>query len=72
MVYIKVTDTGIGIAEKDLPNIKKKFYKVNTMIKGSGIGLAVSDEIINIHGGSLAVESIYGTGTTVTVTLPGM
>ncbi|MBE6730652.1 MAG: HAMP domain-containing histidine kinase [Ruminococcaceae bacterium] len=72
MVYIKVSDSGIGIREKDLPNIKKKFYKVNTMIKGSGIGLAVSDEIINIHGGSLTVESIYGTGTTVTVTLPGM
>lgn len=72
MVYIKVSDSGIGITEKDLPNIKKKFYKVNSMIKGSGIGLAVSDEIINIHGGSLTVESIYGTGTTVTVTLPGM
>ena len=71
-IYIKVSDSGIGIAEKDLPNIKKKFYKVNSMIKGSGIGLAVSDEIINIHGGKLTVESIYGTGTTVTVTLPGM
>lgn len=71
-VYIKVSDSGIGIREKDLPNIKKKFYKVNSMIKGSGIGLAVSDEIINFHGGKLTVESVYGAGTTVTVMLPGM
>ena len=71
-VYIKVSDSGIGISQKDLPNIKKKFYKVNSMIKGSGIGLAVSDEIISYHGGSLTVESVYGTGTTVTVKLPEM
>ena len=70
MVYIRVADTGCGIADKDLPNIKKKFYKVNSMVKGSGIGLAVADEIIAQHRGTLTVESIYGTGTTVTVMIP--
>ncbi len=63
-------DTGCGIAEDDLPNIKKKFYKANLEIRGSGIGLAVVDEIIKLHNGVLEINSQLGVGTTVAISLP--
>ncbi len=69
-VVISVADTGVGIAPEDLPKIKQKFYKANSTKHGSGIGLAVADEIITMHGGLLEVESELGAGTTVTITLP--
>ena len=67
---IAVADTGCGIAPSDLPKVKAKFYKANSSRRGSGIGLAVADEIIMLHGGSLDIESELGVGTTVTITLP--
>lgn len=67
---ITVADTGCGISADDLPHIKKKFYKANVSVKGSGIGLAVCDEIINMHKGSLDITSTPGEGTQVTITLP--
>lgn len=67
---IIVSDTGIGIAEADLPKVKAKFYKANSTRRGSGIGLAVADEIITMHGGTLDIASVLGKGTTVTITLP--
>lgn len=70
MACVTVRDTGIGIPAEHLPNVKKKFYKANLQIKGSGIGLAVADEIVNLHGGSLTVKSREGEGTEVTVSLP--
>ncbi len=70
MVEITVSDTGCGIAEKDLPRVKEKFYKADTSVRGSGIGLAVADEIVKMHGGELIINSILGTGTTVTIKLP--
>ena len=63
-------DNGCGIAEEDLPHVKEKFYKANISVKGSGIGLAVCEEIINLHKGSIQIESKLGEGTQVTVTLP--
>ncbi|MBR6334681.1 MAG: HAMP domain-containing histidine kinase [Clostridia bacterium] len=69
-LVITFADTGAGIKEEDLPHIKEKFYKANNTVRGSGIGLAVCDEILSHHGGELAVDSVYGEGTTVTVTLP--
>lgn len=71
-VRIEVADSGIGISEEDLPNIKRKFYKGTSTRRGSGIGLAVADEIITRHGGSLDISSVKGVGTTVTITLPLM
>ena len=68
--YIRVTDDGCGIPAEHLPNVKKKFYKANQLVRGSGIGLAVADEISVLHGGSLTVESREGVGTTVTISLP--
>lgn len=67
---IIVADTGIGIAAADLPKVKGRFYKANNTRRGSGIGLAVADEIISMHGGTLDIASELGKGTTVTITLP--
>ena len=49
---------------------KEKFYKGSSKQRGSGIGLAVTDEIVRMHGGTLNIASTYGEGTQVTVTLP--
>ena len=67
---ITVVDTGIGIAAVDIPKVKAKFYKADNTRRGSGIGLAVADEIISMHGGTLDIDSVLGKGTTVTITLP--
>jgi signal transduction histidine kinase len=69
-IEIKVSDTGVGIAPADLPRIKTKFFKPNHSRRGSGIGLAVADEIVTMHGGTVTVESELGVGTTVTIRLP--
>ena len=50
--------------------MKKKFYKANQLVRGSGIGLALADEITAMHGGALALESQEGAGTSVTISLP--
>ena len=69
-VRISVKDTGVGIPAQDIDRVKEKFYKANQTVHGSGIGLAVADEIIRYHNGILNVQSVEGEGTTVTVTLP--
>lgn len=69
-IHIVVTDTGCGIAPDDLPRIKDKFYKANQNVRGSGIGLAIADEIIALHDGSLDIQSGIGVGTTVTIAIP--
>lgn len=69
-LVVTISDTGIGIPAEDLPHIKEKFYKVDSTIRGSGIGLAVVDEIIKLHNGEFEIASVYGEGTTVKITLP--
>ena len=69
-VRISVSDTGVGIPAQDIDRVKEKFYKANKTIRGSGIGLAVADEIIKQHQGLLFVQSTEGVGTTVTIVLP--
>lgn len=69
-VHVVISDNGSGIPAEHLPNIKRKFYKANQQVRGSGIGLAVADEIVQMHGGLLEIESTEGEGTAVTITLP--
>ena len=70
MTCIEVADTGCGIREADLPRIKEKFFKANATRRGSGIGLAMADEIVSMHGGSLEITSKETVGTRVTIRLP--
>ncbi len=69
-VKVTVTDTGCGIPAEHLPNVKKKFYKANQLVRGSGIGLALADEITAMHGGALELESQEGKGTCAAISLP--
>lgn len=69
-IVITIADNGCGIPAKDLPKVKQKFYKANQTVRGSGIGLAVADEIMKLHNGSLSIDSTEGVGTTVTITIP--
>lgn len=70
VVQVVVSDTGIGISREDLPRVRQKFYQTDPNNPGSGIGLALVDEIVRLHGGTVDIESEQGVGTTVTVTLP--
>ena len=60
----------MGIPAQDVDRVKEKFFKSNKKVRGSGIGLAVADEIVKQHNGLLFIESKEGVGTTVTVALP--
>lgn len=70
--YVKITfsDNGCGISKSDLQHVREKFYKANNEKHGTGIGLAVVDEIIKLHNGLLKIESAENKGTTVEVLLP--
>lgn len=69
-VVVSVTDTGCGIKPADLAKVKTKFFKANHTRRGSGIGLAVADEIITMHNGTMDITSAgEGLGTTVTIVL---
>lgn len=70
-VVVSVSDTGCGIKKSDLAKVKTKFFKANHTRRGSGIGLAVADEIIAMHNGTMDITSPgEGLGTTVTIILP--
>ena len=69
-VRVTVRDHGCGIKKSDLSKVKIKFYKPNHTRRGSGIGLAVADELVGLHNGTLDIDSEEGVGTTVTITLP--
>lgn len=69
-VTVRIRDFGAGIPEDELPLVTKKFYKGSSKVRGSGIGLAVCDEIVQMHGGKLILENAPGGGTMVIVQLP--
>ena len=69
-VYITVRDHGRGIPEAELPHVKEKFYKGSSKNRGTGIGLAVCDEIVTRHGGTLEIANAPEGGCLVTVILP--
>ncbi len=70
-VVVRIRDFGPGIPEDEIPLVKKKFYKGSSKARGTGIGLAVCDEIVEMHGGTLTLENAEDGGTLVTVRLPG-
>ena len=67
---VRVRDYGPGIPEEELPFVKQKFYKGSSKARGSGIGLAVCDEIIGLHGGTFTIGNAEGGGAIVTIRLP--
>lgn len=71
---ISITDTGIGIPEKDLNHIFDRFYRVDRArartTGGSGLGLSIAKQIVTLHGGDIQVSSVINTGSTFTVRLP--
>ena len=69
-IIVRIRDYGHGIPEAELPLVKKKFYKGSSKARGTGIGLAISDEIVQMHGGTLELCNAPGGGTLVTVSLP--
>ena len=71
-IQVRISDNGVGISAADLPKVKTKFFKANHTRRGSGIGLAVANEIITMHHGKLDIQSELGKGTTVIITLPAM
>ncbi len=73
-IEIKISDTGIGIPEEDLPHIFDRFYRVDkartTAKGGSGLGLSISKWIVEAHDGQIQIESTLSTGTVITITFP--
>ena len=69
-LHVTIKDTGCGVDEKELPYLTEKFYKSSAATKGSGIGLAVVDEILRAHGCALRLESAAGKGFKVHITFP--
>ena len=73
-VELRVSDTGVGIPQEELPRVFERFHRIeNTRSRtheGSGIGLALVQELVKLHGGTIRVESVVGQGTTFVVTIP--
>jgi len=71
---LSVIDTGVGIAQSDLPHVFERFYRVDKArtreAGGAGLGLAICKTIVEAHGGHIAVTSAENQGTTFTVQLP--
>jgi signal transduction histidine kinase len=73
-MWIAVTDTGIGIAQEDLPHVFERFWRAeksrNQHTGGTGIGLAISQQLIVLQGGEISVQSELGKGSTFQFYLP--
>ena len=72
IVQVIIRDYGPGIPEDELPLVKKKFYKGSSKARGTGIGLAVCDEILQMHGGELVIENAPDGGTVVMINIPAV
>lgn len=71
-LVVSVRDWGPGIPSDELPHVKERFYKGSSKARGSGIGLAIADEIMKLHGGRLEINSVVGEGTVATMVLPAI
>ena len=67
--FLTVADTGVGIPSEHLGRVFERFTKGSTSA-GSGLGLTISRDLVEAHGGTIDIESVVGEGTTVTVVLP--
>ncbi len=74
LVQVEVRDTGIGIPAAELPNLFSKFHRVKDKqtqeVRGTGLGLWITKQIVEVLGGKISVESIYGTGSKFSFTIP--
>lgn len=75
-VELSVADTGVGIAQAEQDRIFERFYRPSSnkgrSVEGSGIGLALVQNLVELHGGKVSVQSAEGAGTTFSVTLPAL
>ena len=73
-VRLQIADSGIGIPQEEIPNIFNRFYRVDKSrsrgLGGSGLGLAISKWIVDLHNGSITVDSELNMGSTFTIALP--
>ncbi len=69
-IVIKVSDTGIGVVPEHLMAIFEPFKQLENSIGGTGLGLSVTKELVNIQGGSITVNSEVGKGTTFSIVFP--
>jgi PAS domain S-box-containing protein len=73
-VELQVRDTGVGIPEEDQGQVFERFHRIESTqartFEGTGIGLALVQELVKLHGGTVRVESAVGAGSTFTVTIP--
>ncbi len=71
---LEVSDTGVGVPEKEIPRIFERFYRVEgsqaRAHEGSGIGLSLVQELVKLHGGRIGLQSVIGEGTTFRVEIP--
>jgi PAS domain S-box-containing protein len=71
---VTISDTGIGVAAAEMPRLFERFHRIETARarsnEGSGIGLALVRELVGLHGGTIAAESVDGAGTAFTIRLP--
>jgi signal transduction histidine kinase len=70
LVLVEVTDTGVGMDQEALRKIFEPYF--STKATGTGLGLTIAKRNIELSGGTIAVSSTRGVGTTVTMTLPGV
>lgn len=69
-IIVNITDNGCGIPKEHINKVTEKFYKANSTKRGSGIGLAIVDEIVKAHKGSLQIISEENFGTTINISFP--